>query len=272
MSVQINKKIQFFYLTLLFGALGLAAYSISHLNTKEAYIGQLTSENLLLQSKVEHANTKIDTIATFSEMSPLDDPDLGTYETTTSIVDVHENLVDQKNISNKDKIEILKKQIASNEAQLTALKTKNKKDVSRLSQLLQSEPAQNFSNNDITISNLSAKGVRVVNKSVRKSEHRIKQLRVCFSLDENEFIPSGTKKFYIQIVNPRNQIITNSTSYLEKNNEALQFSKEVGADFRNSDLDVCTFVDLEASKVFKGKYLINVYRNFNKIGSTTFEY
>lgn len=272
MSVQINKKIQFFYLTVLLCALGLATYSITNFFIKDAHIGQLTSENLLLQSQIEHANAKIDSISNYIVMSPLDDPDLNTYEIESPIIDINENLLDQVNISDQKKIAILKKEIKNNKAQLSAIKTKNEKDVSRLSHLLNTETTTQFPNHNITISNLSAKGVRVVNKSVRKSEHRIKQLRVCFSLDENEFIPPGIKKFYIQIVNPRNQIITTSTSYLEKNNEALQFSKEVGADFRNSDLDVCTFVDLEASKVFKGKYLINVYHNFNKIGSTTFEY
>lgn len=121
--------------------------------------------------------------------------------------------------------------------------------------------------------NINAKGVKIYSDSFKVSEVPIQQLRVCFTLEENQLINSGNKKIYVQIVNPKNQIISSGDMSVEsESNVKLQYSAAVNANYLKKDTDVCTYVDLEKNKTIKGKYRINIYHDFVKIGTTIFEY
>ena len=106
----------------------------------------------------------------------------------------------------------------------------------------------------------------------KNREGKIQQIRVCFTLEGNEFVRNGNKQLYVQVVNPKNQIISVKDTHLEANNLKLTYSAKTEAMYAKKDLDVCTYVDLEADKTIKGKYIINIYNSFCKIGSTIFEY
>ena len=97
--------------------------------------------------------------------------------------------------------------------------------------------------------------------------------RPYFTLEENQLIKSGGKTIYVQVVNPKNQIIsTGNTSVESDTNIKLQYSASVNANYQKLDTDVCTYVDLEQKKTIKGKYKINIYHDFVKIGTSIFEY
>lgn len=124
-----------------------------------------------------------------------------------------------------------------------------------------------------TALNVNAKGVKIYSDSYNLSEAKIQQLRVCFTLEENQLIKSGEKTIYVQIVNPKNQIISaGNTSVASDANVKLQYSASVNANYQKQDTDVCTYVNLEQKKTIKGKYKINIYHDFVKIGTAIFEY
>ncbi|MEQ3662340.1 MAG: hypothetical protein ABNG96_06580, partial [Flavobacterium sp.] len=79
-------------------------------------------------------------------------------------------------------------------------------------------------------------------------------------------------KFYIQVVNPRNQIISTESTFIELKDVKLIYSAKVEANYTQKDIDICTYVDLEKSKTIKGKYKINVYNEFSKIGTAVFDH
>ena len=94
-----------------------------------------------------------------------------------------------------------------------------------------------------------------------------------FTLQRNDVVKSGSRKIYIQVVNPKNQIISKDNSYVEDAFGArLQFSAISEVNYNKKDTDVCAYVDLEKNKTIKGNYIINIYSDFTKIGSTIFEY
>lgn len=121
--------------------------------------------------------------------------------------------------------------------------------------------------------NINVKGVKIYSDLYKTTNSQIQQLRVCYTLQKNEVLKSGSKKIYIQVVNPKNQIISKGNEYVENAlGEKLQFTGLSEVNYNKIDTDVCAYVDLEQTKTVKGNYIINIYSDFAKIGSTTFEY
>jgi hypothetical protein len=127
--------------------------------------------------------------------------------------------------------------------------------------------------NRLTAININTKGVKIYSDLYKTSNSQIQQLRVCYTLQKNEIVKSGAKTLYIQLVNPKNQIISKENSSIE--NEAgvkLLYSAVSQVNYNKNDTDVCAYVDLIQNKTPKGKYIINIYSEFTKIGSSTFDY
>jgi hypothetical protein len=121
--------------------------------------------------------------------------------------------------------------------------------------------------------NINAKGVKIYSDNYSLKDSKIQQLRVCFTLEENQLVKSGEKTIYVQIVNPKNQIISAGNTSVESDlNVKLQYSASVETNYKKEDTDVCTYVNLEQKKTIKGKYKINIYHDFVKIGTAVFEY
>jgi hypothetical protein len=121
--------------------------------------------------------------------------------------------------------------------------------------------------------NINAKGVKIYSDNYSLKDSKIQQLRVCFTLEENQLVKSGEKTIYVQIVNPKNQIISAGNTSVESDlNVKLQYSASVETNYKKEDTDVCTYVNLEQKKTINGKYKINIYHDFVKIGTAVFEY
>lgn len=139
--------------------------------------------------------------------------------------------------------------------------------------LVKSDEKTTIKNDKLIALNINAKGVKIYSDNYNSNDSKIQQLRVCFTLEENQLVKSGEKTIYVQIVNPKNQIISVGNTFLESDtNIKLQYSAFVNANYQKYDTDVCTYVNLEQKKTIKGKYKINIYDEFVKIGTTDFEY
>jgi hypothetical protein len=139
--------------------------------------------------------------------------------------------------------------------------------------LVKSDEKTTIKNDKLIALNINAKGVKIYSDNYNSNDSKIQQLRVCFTLEENNLIASGEKIIYIQVVNPKNQIISSGNTSVESvKNVKLQYSASVNANYKKYDTDVCTYVNLEQKKTIKGKYTINIYHDFAKIGTSFFEY
>jgi len=123
------------------------------------------------------------------------------------------------------------------------------------------------------VTNLQVKGVKFLtdNKTPNKVKP-IEQIRVCFTVDKNKSISSGEKEFFVQVVNPKNEIVSMEELTFENNTTTLKYSKLVKFEYQQQITDVCSYVDLEKNKTVKGRYIVNLYSGTTKISSTIFNY
>jgi len=129
------------------------------------------------------------------------------------------------------------------------------------------------STNRLVAININSKGVKIYSNIYKQNNSQIQQLRVCYTLQKNEIVKSGDKTLYIQVVNPKNQIISKDNLFVENESGVkLQYSALSEVNYNRTDTDVCAYVDLVQNKTPKGKYIINIYNEFTKIGSSTFDY
>jgi hypothetical protein len=150
---------------------------------------------------------------------------------------------------------------------------KNSKKKQTASKTKNSQLNKKANLNNLLATNINVKGVKIYSDLYKFNNSKIQQLRVCYTLEKNEVLKAGNKKMYIQVVNPKNQIISKENSITENSfGVKLQYSALSEVNYTKKDTDVCTYVDLVQNKTIKGKYIINIYNDFTKIGTTTFEY
>ena len=128
-------------------------------------------------------------------------------------------------------------------------------------------------NSKFEITNLQVKGVKFLAENVNPNKVKtIEQIRVCFTIDKNELVSEGKKELFVQVINPKNEIVSVDDLTYEKNNIVLKYSKLAKFDYKQQVTDVCSYVDLEKNKTFKGRYIVNLYSGTTKISSTIFNY
>ena len=96
-------------------------------------------------------------------------------------------------------------------------------------------------------------------------------LRVSFTIDENLLAESGSKKIFIQVVNPGGGVVKNSgVSTLNDEVTEVSYTDILDVDYINEKLEVITVIDVERKEINKGVYSANVYLDGRFVGKTTF--
>ena len=91
---------------------------------------------------------------------------------------------------------------------------------------------------------------------------------VCFTVQQNAFTPEGNKDIYVQILDANNNVISDRGAVTFGDSE-LVFSGKTSVNYRNQNLDVCTKINVnQKQKLTKGNYLISVYHDDFKLGSS----
>ena len=236
--------------------LGVKYYKV--LDEFNAYVESSDLENKVLESQLTEILHKYDSVSAKNKIDSIKFDQVIKPNNSNGIVNKTFN-----NSLVEDSIVFYAKELQK------AKKEKRNLTVSNLAETKKN----NTKTNNLSALNINAKGVKIYSDAYKMSEAKIQQLRVCFTLEENQLVYSGTKTIYVQIVNPKNQIISSGDMSVEsESNVKLQYSAAVNANYLKKDTDVCTYVDLEKNKTIKGKYKINIYHDFVKIGTTIFEY
>lgn len=166
---------------------------------------------------------------------------------------------------------VLKKQAEQNESlinQVNLLINKNKE--------LQKQNSANESivavSKNLTATNVFANGIKIVSNNIIETKRfsNTEQIKVCFTLLENKATLKGNKDIYIQIINPKNRVVSRNGDYVEIGDKSLHFSAKTNVFYDNEELDVCVFVDSNKNDLVKGDYEINIFSGTHIIGNTVF--
>ena len=163
--------------------------------------------------------------------------------------------------------EELEKEIAEIETQIISNKNK-------IAELKNHPLVEKVAIKELKAVNINARGVRVMSDLYKQDKpNKIQEIRVCFTLEGNEFVGKGHKKIYIQIVNPYNQVVSIDREKIEdEEGNVIKYSSKVNTPYNQKDTDVCAYVDLEKNRTVKGTYQVNLFYDFKKIGSTNYHY
>ena len=87
---------------------------------------------------------------------------------------------------------------------------------------------------------------------------------------ENTLTETGYKDLFIQILSPNNNSVLDNGGIVFDSNSLIYSLKEA-VSFDNKNLNICTTIaTYKADRpLVKGQYIINVFHENNKLGSTT---
>lgn len=260
-----------FAVIVLFSFLGYHDICVKH----HARIERAETENKLLQNQFDEILKKYDSLNSTIEEAELIEVEEAIKSAIESSSNFENNLdTKNENKSLESQIERLKNTISEDSEKIVEINDRiqnNKKSLDQLESIKSNDRRIRY--DKLSALNVTARGVKILSDLyAKKRERKIQQIRVCFTLQGNEFIRHGNKDIYIQVVNPKNQIISAEDTSIALNDIKLLYSAKVDALYNQKDLDVCTYVNLESNKTIKGRYIINIYNSFSKIGTTIFEY
>ncbi|QIE59594.1 hypothetical protein G5B37_08465 [Rasiella rasia] len=96
---------------------------------------------------------------------------------------------------------------------------------------------------------------------------RADKIRACFQLAPNAIAEPGDKTIYVQVINPKNNLLGEKAS-LTYDNGTLNYSKSVNVYYENEELDVCAMIDALEDDLIEGRYVINVFDGGKQIATT----
>ena len=125
---------------------------------------------------------------------------------------------------------------------------------------------------NLTATNVFANGIKIVSNNIieTKKFSNTEQIKVCFTLLENNAALKGNKDIYIQIINPKNKVVSQFGDYIEIEDKSLYYSAKTNVYYENQELDVCVFVASNKADIQKGDYEINIFSGAKIIANTTF--
>ncbi|WP_447635355.1 hypothetical protein [Flavobacterium microcysteis] len=154
----------------------------------------------------------------------------------------------------------------------------NKKEIEKLYTKINQLESEILAKSEVKVekrklkaSNVSAIGARTVSEKVleTKKTKNTEQIKVCFTLEDNMWIERGIKEIFIQIINPKANIVSKNKSSIEIKNQTLFYSAKTSVNYDSGDVDVCVFVDANKQHLIKGNYIVNIFSGAHLIGNTS---
>ena len=125
----------------------------------------------------------------------------------------------------------------------------------------------------LQLTRLTGEGV-IIKKSgdiVNTQRHRrTDKIRTCFNIGKNLIAEPGDKMLYIQVINPKNNLLGKNNS-MKFGDKELRYSEETTVSYDNKDVDVCLLIDTLPNNVMSGIYTINVFLDDMLLGSSSFD-
>jgi hypothetical protein len=96
---------------------------------------------------------------------------------------------------------------------------------------------------------------------------RVDDIKVCFTLPENPLATTGVTSFYLQVINPENNVLGENKTK-EFDGQKLTYSKVIQFNYQGKELDLCEVVGANEDNIVKGRYRINLYNGSIRVSSS----
>ena len=110
-------------------------------------------------------------------------------------------------------------------------------------------------------------------KSLTNKAKHVNSIELCFTIAENSLTTPGKKDIYVQILNPKNNVIADKGE-IQFGNDKLIYSRKISAEYNNKESDIC--IDVEADDTDQplspGTYFISVFHEGKNLGQTKLEF
>jgi hypothetical protein len=122
----------------------------------------------------------------------------------------------------------------------------------------------------MTANSFKANGFQNIfgNRKVSTKAKQVNSFNVCFTLAENALTTKGLKNIYIQILNPKNNVIADK-GVVKFGQHSLIYSQKEAVYYNNKVLELCIDVAAENNEqpLLEGTYNISVFQDHRKLGN-----
>lgn len=270
-------------------ALGAWTYSLQSAN--EVTVETMTNEKTEIQNELAMLRSDYDTeIAKGNELSDeLIEARDRIIEMQKQISTLEPNVAALKNV--RRELGILKNERETLRARVAMLEKDNAKLVVKVdstNQVLSNEMANSAMKSSridslsttvrsdrekaglLIPTNFSLKGM-IIRSSGKEIENdkarRVDDLKVCFTLPTNAFAKTGVSSFYLQVINPDNNVL-GLKKKVQLDSESLTYSKIVQFNYKGAELDICELVGADEDEIIKGNYRVNLYNGNKRVSSS----
>lgn len=131
--------------------------------------------------------------------------------------------------------------------------------------------------NAAELSTVGLKGFGVIERSSGRlipteRARRADKIRVCFTVAKNNLIQPGEQQFYVQVIDPKNNILGENNVVEFEGDKVLNYSTISTFNYENENLDICEFVATNENGRFeKGLYFVNVFKDDKRVSTSQFE-
>ena len=144
---------------------------------------------------------------------------------------------------------------------------------------LQQETVQELNENvekaaTLIPTNFTTEGVIIRNSGkqiVNDRASRVDDLKICFTLPENAIANTGINSFYLQVINPENNVLGAAKS-INFENQTLTYSRVIEFNYESKELDICELLNADVEQIVKGNYRINLYNGPIRVGSSSIDF
>ncbi|AZQ43104.1 coiled-coil domain-containing protein [Nonlabens ponticola] len=100
---------------------------------------------------------------------------------------------------------------------------------------------------------------------------RVDDINVCFTLPENSLATQGVNRFYLQVINPANNVMGLGKT-IEFESGSLTYSKVVEFNYTGKELDICELLGADVENIEKGTYRVNLFNGAIRVGNKTIDF
>ncbi|SDB64175.1 hypothetical protein SAMN03097699_2926 [Flavobacteriaceae bacterium MAR_2010_188] len=186
------------------------------------------------------------------QISFLREQNVKLFQSVDSLNDLNDQLVEENNqVTNELKIE---------RAENVALREENDELSTKIE-----IGSKIYVNNLAVKAFTNSKGIKTETRRAVNAE----DIEVCLTLTENVLAEAGNKQLYIQIVNPKNNVVADKGA-VTFGEQTLIYSAKNIVYYDNKAKDICVTVkaDPDDRPLEKGLYYVSVFHNERKIAGT----